>query len=184
MENLKRMAIFYYVVEAGGFTAAARRIGIAKSAVSRHIVALEHDMGVRLLNRTTRQMSLTEAGEIYYQSCAKIVNEAENASRKISTSTGQLTGSLRIACPIALGNSFIAPLVKTFSEQHPELKIELLVSDELINLIDEGVDIAIRVGWLTDSNLIARKITDSRRVLCTSPEYIKKIRSRKALSNY
>jgi len=174
MDDLKRMGVFYHVVDAGGFTAAAKRIGMAKSAVSRHVAILEQEMGVRLLNRSTRQMSLTEAGELYFTACEKVVNEAAEATRNVSGLSEQLTGALRISCPTALGNDYVVPLVKAFADLHPGIKIELIVDDQIVNMVEEGFDISIRVGWLEDSGLIARKITDSPRLLCASPEYLKK----------
>lgn len=173
MENLKRMAIFANVVDSGGFSAAARRIGIAKSAVSKHISELERHIGTQLLTRTTRKLSLTEAGKIYYDACSKIVTEASEATRQISGLTQKLSGSLRISSPIALGNKYLAPIIKSFADLYPELKIELLIDDQIVNMVEEGIDVAIRIGWLADSNLIARKITHSPRLICASPSYIK-----------
>jgi len=173
METLKRMAIFSRVVDAGGFSAAARQIGLAKSAVSKHVMELERHIGVKLLNRTTRQFSLTEAGNLYYQACSRIVAEAVDATSSISGLSEQLTGSLRVSCPMALGHEHFAPVVKTFADQYPELKIELLVDDHIVNMVEEGIDVAIRIGWLADSNLIARKLADSPRLLCASPAYLK-----------
>lgn len=174
MNDLKYMAVFFHVVDAGGFTAASRRLGMAKSAVSRQISVLEKELGVRLLNRSTRKMSLTEAGEIYFQACSQVVSEASEAARTVSGLSMELTGSLRISCPIALGNDYIAPLVKEFLDQHPGLKVELFVSDQIMNMVEEGFDVAIRVGWLADSGLVARKITNSPRLLCASPGYLEK----------
>ena len=174
MEDLKRMAIFSHVVEAGGFSAAARRLGMAKSAVSRHVAELERQLGTRLLNRTTRRLSLTDAGNRYYQVCSRIVAEAAEANRQVSGLAEQVSGSLRISCPVALGNEYITPLVKVFADRHPELKVELLVDDQIVNMVEEGIDIAIRVGWLTDSSLIARKLADSPRLLCASPGYLER----------
>lgn len=172
MDNLKRMAIFSHVVEAGGFSAAARRIGIAKSAVSKHIAELERQVGVKLLTRTTRQLNLTDAGEIYYKACSQLVTDAAAATRQISGLTENISGTLRISSPIALGSDYIAPLVKSFADQYPELNIELSIEDQIVNMVEEGIDVAIRIGWLPNSNLIARKLTDSPRMICASPAYL------------
>lgn len=174
METLKRMAIFARVVDAGGFTAAARQIGMAKSAVSKHVIELERHMGVKLLNRTTRRLSLTEAGNLYYQACSRIVAEAVEATNTISGLSKRLTGLLRVSCPGALGTEYIAPAITTFADSYPDLKIELLVDDQTVNMVEEGIDVAIRIGWLADSSLIARKLADSPRWLCASPSYLKK----------
>lgn len=174
MDDLRRMVIFSHVVEAKSFSTAARRLGIAKSAVSRHISLLEKSVGVRLLNRTTRSLSLTEIGEIYYQSCARIVAEAEDATRRITRLQDQLSGTLRVASPIILGNRFIAPLLVDFMRLHPSLNVELLLEDQVVDMVDSGIDVGIRVGWLKDSGLVARKIGESPRLLCASPDYIER----------
>lgn len=171
MDDLRRMAIFSHVVETRSFTAAARRLGIARSAVSRQIALLEKSIGVRLLNRTTRSLSLTDAGETYYRSCARIVAEAEEATRQISQTSNEPRGTLKVAGPVAFGPQ-LATLVAAFSQQYPALKIELLLDDRIVDMVDEGIDVSIRIGWLGDSSLIARKLGDSPRLLCASPDYI------------
>jgi len=174
MNNLKRMVIFYHVIEAQSFSGASRQLGIARSAVSRHISLLEKDIGTRLLNRTTRQLSLTEAGKIYFQSCARIVEEAEAATHRISQLQEAPIGTLKIAAPISLGNQFITPLVRAFMQRYSSLKVELLLDDEMVDMVSESIDVSIRVGWLHDSNLIARKLGDWPRLLCASPDYLEK----------
>jgi DNA-binding transcriptional LysR family regulator len=166
------MVIFYHVVDSHSFSGAARQLGIARSAVSRHIALLEKSIGVRLLNRTTRRLSLTEAGETYYQSCARIVTEAETATQRISQLQEELQGTLKVAAPISLGNRFMTPLIRQFMQQHPNLNVELRLDDQVIDMVEEGIDVSIRVGWLHDSNLIARKLGDWPRYLCAAPNYI------------
>jgi DNA-binding transcriptional LysR family regulator len=172
MDDLKRMVIFSHVVEARSFSAAARRLGIAKSAVSRHIALLEKSVGVRLLNRTTRSLSLTEIGETYYKSCARIVAEAEEATRRIGQLQDDPSGTLRVASPIVLGNRFIAPMLAEFSQRHTLLNVDLLLEDQTVDMVESGIDVGIRVGWLRDSTLVARKIGEAQRVVCASPGYI------------
>ncbi len=172
MDDLRRMVIFFHVVDTQSFSGAARQLGIARSAVSRHISLLEKSVGVRLLNRTTRHVSLTEAGETYYQSCARIVAEADTAARRISQLQDEPQGTLKIAAPISLGNQFITPLVREFMQRYTALNVELLLDDQIIDMVKEGIDISIRVGWLHDSNLVARKLGDWPRYLCASPDYI------------
>ena len=174
MDDLKRMFIFFHVVDTQSFSGAARQLGIARSAVSRHISLLEKSIGVRLLNRTTRRLSLTEVGETYYQSCARIVAEAETATRRISQLQDEPQGTLKVAAPISLGNQFITPLVREFMRRHTALSVELLLDDQIIDMVKEGIDISIRVGWLHDSNLVARKLGDWPRFLCASPDYIER----------
>lgn len=173
MDDLKRMVIFSHVVETKSFSAAARRLGIARSAISRHISLLEQSVGVRLLNRTTRSLSLTEAGETYYQSCARIVAEAQEATRRISQLQDEPTGTLRVAGPTGFGSQ-LASLVNTFMQQYAGLSVELLLDDHVVDMVEEGIDVSVRVGWLSDSALIARKLCDSPRLLCASPDYIER----------
>lgn len=168
------MVIFFHVVETHSFTGAARQLGIARSAISRHISLLEKSIGVRLLNRTTRKLSLTEAGERYYQSCARIVAEVESATRHINQLQDEPQGTLKVAAPISLGSKFVTPLVREFMQCHSALNVELLLDDEVIDMVGEGIDVSIRVGWLEDSKLIARKLGDWPRFLCASPAYIEK----------
>ncbi|HHJ16681.1 MAG TPA: LysR family transcriptional regulator [Gammaproteobacteria bacterium] len=174
MDDLRRMVIFSHVVEAKSFSAAAQRLGIAKSAVSRHITLLEKSVGVRLLNRTTRSLNLTEVGETYYQGCARIVAEAEEVTRRISTLQDTISGTLRVACPIVLGKQFLAPLLADFVQQHPSLNVDLVLEDQVVDMVEAGIDVGIRVGWLKDSTLMARKIAESPRLLCASPAYLER----------
>jgi len=174
MEDLRRMVIFYHVVDRRSFSGAAKQLGIARSAVSRHITLLEKSIGVRLLNRTTRQVNLTEAGETYFRSCARIVAEVDAATRRLNQLQEEPEGTLRVAAPISLGNRFITPLVHTFMQRYPSLNIELLLDDRVIDMVKEGIDISIRVGWLHDSNLVARKLGDWPRYLCASPDYLER----------
>ena len=171
MDDLKRMVIFSHVVETKSFSAAARRLGIARSAISRHIALLEQSVGVRLLNRTTRSLSLTEAGETYYQSCARIVAEAQQATRRISRLRDEPTGTLRVAGPTSFGSQ-LASLVTAFMQQYSGLNVDLLLDDRVVDMVEEGIDVSVRIGWLSDSTLVARKLCDSPRLLCASPTYI------------
>lgn len=167
------MAIFYYVVEAGSFSGAARKLGIAKSAVSRHVSLLEKNIGARLLNRSTRSLSLTEAGGSYYLSCARIVTEAEAANRRLGQLQDEPVGTLRVAGPQSLASQLVlGPMVTDFIQQYPALNIELLLDDRVVDMVSEGIDVSIREGWLPDSNLVARKLVDLPIMLCASPEYI------------
>ena len=175
IDDLKRMAIFAHVVEAGSFSGAARRLGIAKSAVSKHISLLEKNIGARLLNRTTRSLSLTDVGEAYFQACARLLEVAEDAKQCTSALQDVPRGTLKISCPASFGIEHIAPLLNSFLEEHPELKAELLLDDSIVDMTEAGIDVAIRVGWLPDSSLRARKLKDSPRLLCASPNYIERM---------
>ena len=174
MDNLRRMVIFFHVVKAQSFSGAARQLGIARSAISRHISLLESDIGTRLLNRTTRQLSLTEAGKTYFQSCARIVAEFEAATQRINQLQDEPRGTLKIAAPVSIGNQFLTPVVRAFMQRYTEVNIELLLDDEIVDMVAENIDVSIRVGWLHDSSLIAKKLGDWSRFLCASPGYIEK----------
>ncbi|MFV1972308.1 MAG: LysR family transcriptional regulator [Thiohalobacterales bacterium] len=172
MDNLRRMVIFFHVVDSQSFSAAARQLGIARSAVSRHVSLLEKSIGVRLLNRTTRRLSLTEAGETYYQSCARIVAEAEMATQRVCQLQDEPVGTLKVTAPSSLGDPLVTPLVRDFMERYSALNVDLLLDDQVVDMVGEGIDVSIRVGWLDDSNFVARKLGDMTRLLCASPGYI------------
>ena len=172
MDNLRRMVIFYHVVNTHSFSSAARQLGIARSAISRHISLLEKNIGVRLLNRTTRRLSLTEAGETYYQSCARIVAEAETAANRVNELQDEPVGTLKVTAPSSLGDPLITPFISEFMQRYTTLNIELLLNDQVVDMVEEGIDVSIRVGWLDDSNFVARKLGDMPRLLCASPGYI------------
>ncbi len=173
MQNLNRMMIFYHVVDLGSFTEAAKVLSMAKSAVSRHISLLEKEAGTSLLNRTTRRLSLTNVGKIYYQSCLKIFEETRFMQNEINVLQNQPVGSLKIAATNSIGNVYLAPLIVEFMRLYPNINIDLMIQDQVIDMADEGVDVSIRVGWLKDSNLVAKKVAESRMVLTASPAYIK-----------
>lgn len=174
MEDLKRMAIFSAVVDAKSFSEAARRMSIAKSAISKHVSLLEQHLGVRLLNRTTRRLSLTEAGEKFYQRCAHIVSEANEATREVRQLQEQPMGTLKLSSTVAFGTKHLVPLLSKFHQEHPELKVDLQLSDDVINIIEEGIDLSIRIGWLPESNLVARRLFTAPRIVVASPQYLKK----------
>ncbi|ARC94407.1 hypothetical protein B6A42_22955 [Vibrio coralliilyticus] len=172
MDELKRVGIFTKVVQSGSFSEAARRLGVAKSAVSKQVRLLEDEVGVRLLNRSTRIITLTEAGEIYYRHCEQIVNRADTALNELRQYQNQPQGTLKISSPIAFGRALIIPVIKELRGLYPKLNIELVLSDEVLNMLEEGIDLSIRVGKLQDSNLIAKKLCDTPVVVFTSPEYV------------
>ena len=174
MQNLNRMMIFYHVVDLGSFTQAATKLKIAKSAVSRHVTLLEKQLGAKLLNRTTRQLGLTEVGRSYFQSCQRIFEETQIMHNEINMLQNQPVGSLKITATNLLGNKYITPLIVEFTRLYPKLNIELMLQDYVIDMVEEGIDISVRVGWLQDSNLVAKKIADSKLVLVASPAYLKK----------
>ena len=172
MDELKRIGVFTRVVETKSFSEAARQLGVAKSAVSKQIAQLEKEVGVRLLNRTTRSLSLTEAGEIFYRHSAEIVNRTKIALSELREYQNQPTGTLRISCPVSFGTQHLVPVIKEVRALYPLLKIDLLLEDRVINMVEDGVDLAIRIGWLQESNLVAKKICETPVIVFASPEYL------------
>ncbi|MBX6322321.1 MAG: LysR family transcriptional regulator [Rhodospirillaceae bacterium] len=171
MQSLDAMQVFVHTVEARSFTGAARRLGLSKSVVSRRLTALEARLGVRLLNRTTRSLSLTEPGQAYYERCTRILAEVEAAEAGLRSLAGGLSGLLRVAAPVSFGQRYLAPAVAEFLARHPRLTLELDLNDRFVDVVAEGIDVAVRIGRLRDSSLVARKLAPVRRVACCSPDY-------------
>jgi DNA-binding transcriptional LysR family regulator len=170
MDQLKRMAVFAEVVSAGSLTAAARQLGMTPSAVSQHLRLLEQSLGLALLHRSTRRITLTEAGERYHAGCAAMVAAARSAEQSLARLRDEPEGELRLAAPIGCGGLLATALAPLRS--YPKLGLRLLLDDALIDLIEERVDIALRVGTLADSALVARKLGNMPRQLCASPAYL------------
>jgi len=174
MGQLEDMTIFIRVVESGSITKAAEQMNIAKSAVSKRLALLEHKLGIKLINRTTRKSSITEAGQRYYQRSKLILDEVEELNCQTSSSNRALAGTLNIAVPLSFGLSHLAPALDLFLLQHSDLKLNINFSDQKIDIIEQGVDLAFRIGQLDNSSLQARKVAPIKHVLCASPEYLKK----------
>ena len=172
MEAFGTIPVFVAVVENGGFSAAARTLGISKSAVSKRINQLEAHLGVRLLHRTTRKLSLTEAGERYFEHAAQALTAAGQAEDAVTELQGEPQGNLKISSPMSFGRLHVAPLIPKLLQRHPKLQIDLVMDDRKVDLVAGGFDVAIRAGNLPDSTLIARKLAPLRQVLCASPDYI------------
>lgn len=172
--DLNEMAIFAYVVEAGSFTGAAKNLGLPKSTISRKITQLEERLGVRLIQRTTRSLRLTDTGNAYYAQCARILAEIEEANIAVTQMQSTPTGTLRITAPVLFGSTVLAGLIAEFLEMYPQVNIDLKLSDQPIDLVQEGIDVAFRVGQLEDSSLIGRYLGDVRGLLCASPAYLAK----------
>lgn len=174
MGQLEDMALFVSIVESGSITASAGQLNLAKSAISRRLADLEGRLGVQLLTRTTRRSSLTEAGQIFYNQAQKILSDTEEMVSSISLAKSELSGTLKIAAPLSFGLKHLAPVVNSFAVDHPGLIIDLSFADRQINLVEEGVDLAIRIANLENSTLVARRFTTIRHCLCASPEYLEK----------
>ena len=172
METLAAMRDFRHVVDAGGFAAAARQLGRATSSVSRQVAELEATLGVTLLNRTTRAISLTEAGETYYRHAVAILDDVAAARHAISDAAGKPAGTLRVTVPTAIGRAVIANTFATFVDAYPGTNIVLTATDSLVDLYEQRIDVAVRIGRLRDSALVAAKVAESRRICVASPTYL------------
>lgn len=170
--NLADMAVFARVVEAESFTGAARALGLSKSAVSKQVARLEADLGVRLLQRTTRRLSLTGEGATFFEGCQRMLAEASEAEAAVTHLAGGVRGRLRINAPMTFGVLHLAPLLPAFCARHPELEVELSLNDRRVDLIEEGYDVGLRIGGLPSSSLIARRLATSRPAVCASPAYL------------
>ncbi len=166
--------VFFHVVEANGFAAAAKRLETTPASVSRRIKSLEQRLGVRLLQRTTRKLSLTEAGERYYREGRRLWREIDDLEQGLTSSADELEGKLRIVAPMSFGQRRLAPLVAHFAQSHPKLRVSLILDDRETDLIDEAADLAIRIGYPSDSSMIARPIATVPRYPCASPGYLKR----------
>lgn len=174
MDPFEQLQSFVAVVEAGSFTAAAERLGVAKSAISRRVTALEERLGTQLLQRTTRKLNLTDTGRQFYERSIRILSDLEELESAVLQQHGEVSGMLRVALPLSFGVSQMCAPIASFSTAHPQVNFDLDLNDRRIDLVQEGMDLAVRIGRLPDSTLIARKLFDARTVICGSPEYLKK----------
>ncbi len=172
--DLNDVLVFARVVEAGGFSAAAKRLGLPKSTVSRRVARLEKDLGARLLQRTTRKLSLTDAGSVYYGHCNRVLNELDAAQRTVSNLQDSPRGVLRVTAPNDVGFVFLGDLVAEYQAKYPEVQVVAELSTRHVDLVAEGFDVALRGGNLRDSSLVARKLNRSRSRLFASSKYLKR----------
>ena len=173
MDRFLEMQTFSAVVDAGSFIKAADTLGLSKAAVSRYVGELEARLGVRLLHRTTRRLSLTEEGEVFYARCRELLSGVDEAEAELSTRSGAARGLLRVNAPVTFGIIHLAPLWSAFRELYPQVRIDLTLSDRVVDLIEEGYDVAIRIATLPASTLISKRLAGTRMVLCASPAYLK-----------
>ena len=176
MKNLIGMAIFARVGEAKSFSEAARRLGLSKSMVSKEVARLERSLGARLVNRTTRKLSLTEAGAAFYEHCAKVVREAEEAELTVGRLHGEPRGVLKLAAPVAFGTLHVAPALPAFLARYPDMAVDLAIADRVVDLADEGFDLAVRIARELPANVVARRLAPINRVVCATPGYFEKHR--------
>lgn len=173
MSQLEDMQIFVSAVEAQSFTAAADRLGLSKQFISRRIMALEERLGARLLIRTTRKLNVTDTGRGYYERALKIIDEVNETEQLVSRANTSPRGTLRISAPVTFGTLHLGPAIARFMAQCPDVAIELDLSDRFVDIVGEGYDMAIRIGHLADSSLVARHIAPAQLVTCASPAYLK-----------
>src|SRR5918999_4111231 len=173
-DALQEIAVFARIVATGSLSAAARDLAMSPAFVSRRLAALEARLGVRLINRTTRSLHLTDEGAAYHETCTRVLAEIEEADAAVSAGRAEPRGILRVALPASFGNPHVAPLVPTFAERYPEVQLALSLSDRNVNVIEEGFDLAVRIADLADSSLAARKLAPNRRVVCASPAYLER----------
>ena len=173
-EQLKGISVFVTAVEAGSFSLAAERLHLSRSAVGKTISQLEHRLNVRLFQRTTRSVALTDEGAIFYEHCLRALEEIQAAETLLESGKQSVRGRLRVSMPALYGRMCIAPLLTEFAIQHPDLKLELLFSDRVSDLLEDGLDLVIRNGKLPDSSgLVARKLGEHRMMICASPHYLR-----------
>ena len=172
MARLEDMESFVRVVETGSISAAAERLGVAKSAVSRRLSELEARLGAQLFRRTTRRLDLTDTGRGFYERCLRILSDTEEAELAVSQAHGTLRGRLRVAVPLSFGLLHLGPAINDFMAAHPGLEFDLDLNDRQVDLLAEGFDVALRIADLEDSSLIARRLATMRTMVCASPEYL------------
>jgi DNA-binding transcriptional LysR family regulator len=175
MDRLAAMQTFVRVVESGSFSAVAREAQATQSAVSKQVAALERALGARLLTRTTRALALTEEGERYFEQARRLVAEIAEAESGLRQGAQQLSGWLRVAASVGFGRLKLMPLVKTFLAEHPSVRIDLRLNDGFIDLVEQGIDVAVRIGELADSTLVARRIGTTKRALIASRKYLRSL---------
>ncbi|HEC2023421.1 MULTISPECIES: LysR family transcriptional regulator [Klebsiella] len=174
-DTLKDIPVFVAAVEAGSFAQAAIRLHLSRSAVGKSIARLEERLGVRLFQRTTRSQSLTDNGALFYERCQRALEEIRGAESLLETGKQQVSGRLRVAMPVLFGRQCVAPLLIELAQEHPGLELEMSFSDRVVDLVEEGFDMAVRNGPLQDSSvLVARKLGEHRMVLCAAPDYLLK----------
>lgn len=171
-QDLARIRAFVQVFDAGGFSAAARRHGRSKALLSKYVTDLEDFLGVRLMNRTTRKLSLTEAGEAYYREVSQILQQLDDLDATISDQTAEPRGLLRVSAPRNFGETTLAPALFAFLKANPEVTLDLRLEDRFVDLVEEGIDVAIRISAMADSSLIARKIARTGMMVCAAPGLI------------
>lgn len=172
MDRFTAMAVFVQVVESGSFARAAERMDMSTSACSRHVSELETHLGSRLLNRTTRKLSLTESGQAFHERAVQLLSDLEEAEQLAAQSASVPRGTLRLTCSLNFGVRHLAPAMADFLARHAQLRFDVSVSDRIVDLVEDGYDLAVRIGQVGSTNLVARKLGEMRVVICASPDYL------------
>lgn len=173
MDKFQEMKVFAAVVDAGSFVRAAEAVNTSKTAVSRLVGELEARLGVRLIHRTTRRLSLTDEGAAFHARCKELLAGVDEAEAEITAHAGEVVGQLRLNVPVSFGLLHLAPLWADFLHQHPKVTLDVSLADRLVDLVDEGYDLAVRIARLPSSSLISRQLTSTRMMLCASPVYLR-----------
>lgn len=174
MDQFQQMRAFVAVVDSGSFVRAAASSSLSKTAVSRLVSELESRLGTRLLHRTTRRLSLTPEGEVFHERCRQLLDGLVEAEAELTAQSGEAIGQLRINVPVTFGLLHLAPLWPAFMTRHPKVVLDVTLSDRLVDLVDEGYDLAVRIARLQASSLVSRQLTTTRMMLCASPEYLRR----------
>lgn len=174
MDRLTGIGVFVAAVEDGSFAAAGRRLGLSPAMAGKYVSAIEAELNVRLLHRTTRRLSLTDIGQVYYERCKRILEAYNEAQSEASDAQGTARGRLRIAAPATFGAMHLGDVVASFLDAYPQVTVDVSLSDRYVDLLETGADLAIRIGRLPDSGLVARRLAPCRMVVCASPAYLKK----------
>ncbi len=172
MDRFQEMRTFAAVVEAGSFVKAAGALGLSKAAVSRIVSDLEARLGVRLLHRTTRRLALTEEGAVFHGRCRELLAEVEEAEAEVTSRAGEARGLVKVSAPVSFGIHHLAPLWGAFREAHPQVSLDITLADRVVDLVEEGFDLAIRIAKLEGATLVSRRLATTRMVLCASPGYV------------
>jgi len=172
MDNLTDIAVFVRIVERGSFTLAAQDLSLSRAVASKYVTRLEKRLGARLLHRTTRRLSLTEAGAALFEASHGAIERIEEAEAAVAQLQSEPRGRLKVSAPMSFGILHLGPAIAQFARSRPLVSLELRLDDRYVNLVEEGIDVALRIGTLTDSSLVARKLSSSRQVVCASPDYL------------
>lgn len=174
MDKLKAMEVFVRIVDGGSLTAAADALEQSPASVVRTLAALESELGARLLNRSTRRLALTEEGREYLERCRRILADVDDAQASLKARGPRPSGSLRITAPVVFGRRHVTPVVTSYLFDQPDMQVELLLLDRVVDLLEEGLDLAVRIGRMADSSLVAIPLGETREIICASPEYLQR----------